>query len=306
MPIVLPKGLPARHALEAEGIRVLAETPPDAAGAPPLRIALLNLMPRKTTTEIQIARLLGDTARTVELTLAVPDSYVSTTTPAIHLSAFYRRWTEIRDARFDALIVTGAPVELLPFEAVTYWRDMTRVLDWADRNATRSYYICWAAQAALYHFHGVPKHMLPRKRFGVYRQAILQPDNPLFDCLPGHFPTPVSRHTETRQGDLPRIAGLTVLAGSPQSGLCMVEDRDRRAIYMFNHLEYDAGTLAEEYRRDRDAGADIALPEHYYPSDDPSRPPFNTWRPYARRVFRNWLGGNEPAAERQRVATNAA
>jgi homoserine O-succinyltransferase len=303
MPIILPKGLPARSALEAEGIRVLE---PVAAGAQPLRIALINLMPRKSATEIQIARLLGNTPRTVELVLAVPDSYASGTTPALHLAAFYRRWTDIRDCRFDALIVTGAPVESLPFEAVTYWQDMTGIFDWAARNVSRSYYICWAAQAALYHSHGVPKHKLPRKRFGVYRQAVLCPDNPLFDCLPGHFPTPVSRHTETRQEDLPDNAGLSVLAASPRSGICMVEDRDRRALHMFNHLEYDTSTLAEEYRRDCDAGADIALPEYYYPAGDTGRSPFNTWRPYARQIFRNWLRGIEPAAKRCPVTTNAA
>jgi homoserine O-succinyltransferase len=303
MPIILPEGLPARHALEAEGIRVLAAEP---HGTRPLRIALVNLMPRKTATEIQIARLLGDAPRTVDLTLVVPDNYVSATTPAFHLGAFYERWSNVCDSRFDALIVTGAPVENLPFEAVTYWPDMTRILDWADRTTTRGYYICWAAQAALYHYHRVPKHALPRKRFGVYRQTVLRPDNTLFDCLPGHFPTPVSRHTETRQRDLPPNAGLTALAASPQSGLCMVEDRNRRALYMFNHLEYDTGTLAEEYRRDRDAGADIALPAHYYPSDDPARPPFDTWRPYARRIFRNWLRTIERRGEGRRMETNAA
>lgn len=306
MPIILPENLPARDILEAEGIPLLAEAPHCHAGAKPLRIALINLMPRKTATEIQIARLLGNAAQTVELTLAVPDSYASNTTPASYLGAFYKRWSEIRDSRFDALIVTGAPVEMLPFEDVTYWPDMVRILDWAGRNVRRSYYICWAAQAALYRFYGVPKHALPRKRFGVYRQTILRPDSPLFDCLPGHFPTPVSRHTETRQEDLPRNAGLTVLAASPQSGLCMIEDRDRPALYMFNHLEYDTDTLAAEYRRDRDAGAEIALPEHYYPSDDATRPPFNTWRPYARRIFRNWLRDIDPMGERRCAETNAA
>lgn len=297
MPIILPEGLPARAALEAEGISVLPAAPRLPAGGSPLRVALVNLMPRKEATEIQIARLLGDAGRTVALTLAVPDSYVSNTTPRAHLDAYYKRWHEIEDRRFDALIVTGAPVEHLPFEEVTYWQDLTRIFDWAERTATRGYFICWAAQAALYHFHRVPKHKLPRKRFGVYRQTILTPANPLFDCLPRNVPTPVSRHTETRAEDLPQGAGLRVLAASPRSGLCMVEDPARRALCMFNHLEYDTGTLAEEYRRDRDAGAAIDLPESYYPGDDASRAPFNTWRPYARRIFRNWLRDITTAGE---------
>lgn len=295
MPIILPEGLPARHALEAEGVRAHR---PDAAA--PIRIVLFNLMPRKTDTEIQIARLLAGTPYTVELTLAIPDNYVSHTAPASHIGTFYKRWGAIRNASFDALIVTGAPIEHMPFEDVTYWPELTEVFDWAARKVHRSYYICWAAQAALYHFHGVPKHALPQKRFGVYRQTVLRPGHSLFDGLSGRFPVPVSRHTETRSEDLPR--GLAVLAASPQSGLCMVEERNRRTLYMFNHLEYGAETLAEEYRRDREAGTGIDLPKHYFPRNDPSRMPVNRWRPYARRIFRNWLRD----IERERKALHAA
>ena len=306
MPIILADSLPTRHALEAEGIRVLREAPDRSGDATPLRVALVNLMPRKTDSEMQIARLLGGTPRTVALTLVVPDSYVSNTTPAFYLTDFYKRWSDIREGAYDALIVTGAPVECLPFEDVTYWPELTQIFDWAARKVRRSYYICWAAQAALYHFHDVPKHRLPKKRFGVYHQAILCPGNPIFEGIAGSFPVPVSRHTETRCEDLPRDHGLTVLAESPQSGLCMVEDRDRRALYMFNHLEYDTDTLAEEFHRDRNAGAAIALPEHYYPSHDPARRPVNTWRPYARRIFRNWLRGVAPAADAAAVESSAA
>lgn len=297
MPIILPEGLPARRALEAEG--VCAHRP---EAATPIRIVLFNLMPRKTDTEIQIARLLAGTPYMVELTLTIPDNYVSNTAPASHIGAFYERWSAIRDRSFDALIVTGAPIEHMPFEDVTYWPELTQVFDWAATKTHRSYYICWAAQAALYHFHGVPKHVLPRKRFGVYRQTIFRPDCPLFDGLSGHFPVPVSRHTETRSEDLPRDRGLTVLAGSPESGICLVEERDRHALYMFNHLEYGHDTLAEEYRRDREAGARIDLPEHYFPLDDPLRMPVNSWRPCAQRIFRNWLRD----IERERKAVHAA
>ena len=303
MPIILPEGLPARHALQAEGIPVLRDAPDDA---PPVRVLLVNLMPRKTDTEAQIARLLGGTPRTVALTLAVPDGYASNTTPAFYLETFYKRWREIRGRAYDALIVTGAPVETLPFEDVTYWSDLTQIFDWAAHTVRRSYYICWAAQAALYHFHGVPKHRLPEKRFGVYHQTIRRAGSPIFDGIAGCFPVPVSRHTETRAEDLPRGRGLTTLAASPQSGLCMVEDRDRRSLYMFNHLEYDADTLAQEFQRDRRAGAAIALPAHYYPSDDPARRPVNIWRPYARRIFRNWLRGAAPAADQAPQESSAA
>ncbi len=303
MPIILPEGLAARHALQSEGIRVL----PDAGGdARPIRVLLVNLMPRKTDTETQIARLLGGTPRTVALTLAVPDGYVSNTAPAFYLDTFYKPWSVLRDRAYDALVVTGAPVETLPFEEVTYWRGLTQIFDWAAQTGCRSYYICWAAQAALYHFHGVPKHRLPEKRFGVYHQTIRRAGSPIFDGIAGCFPVPVSRHTETRSADLPRGRGLTTLAASPQSGLCMVEDRDRRSLYMFNHLEYDADTLDREYQRDRRAGQAIALPAHYYPSDDPARRPVNIWRPYARRIFRNWLRGAVPAAERPPEESSAA
>lgn len=306
MPIILPHGLPARRALETEGIRVFGEDRDDQDGDTPLQAVLVNLMPRKTDSETQIARLLGGTRRTVALTLVVPDCYVSNSTPALHLKEFYKRWKDVRDNSYDALVVTGAPVECMPFEDVTYWPELTQIFDWAERNVRRSYYICWAAQAALHHFHDVPKHQLRKKRFGVYRQAILCPDNPLFDGLNGFFPVPVSRHTETRREDLPAGRGLTVLAESPRSGLCMVEDPDRRALYMFNHLEYDAHTLAEEFHRDLNAGAPIAMPENYFPSDDPSCRPLNTWRPYARWIFRNWLRSAAPVARQLDRESDAA
>jgi homoserine O-succinyltransferase len=302
MAIMLPKGLPARHALKAEGVALRNDAICGPGGARPLRVALLNLMPRKTTTEIQIARLLSATPHAVDLTLAVPDSYISGKTPAFHIAAFYKRWSAIRDMSFDALIVTGAPIEHLPFEDVTYWPEITDVFEWATQKVGRSYYICWAAQAALYHFHGVPKRKLEQKRFGVFEQTILRPSHPLFDGLRRDFPVCISRHTETWGEDLPRNHGLDVLAASPQTGLCLVEDRDRHALYMFNHLEYDADTLAEEYLRDREAGLDISIPANYFPFDDPARQPLNVWHPHARRIFRNWLGD---MAERPEAALAA-
>jgi homoserine O-succinyltransferase len=275
---------------------------------PPLRIALLNLMPTKAATETQFARLLGSTPFPVALTLVVPDSYEPRNTPAEHLAAFYERWSRVRYRTFDGLIVTGAPVETLPFEEVAYWRELTAVFDWARSHVRRTYHVCWGAQAALHHFHGVPKRGLAAKMFGVFRHRVAaRPDHPLFRGFGDGFVTPVSRHTEVRAADLPRDAGLEVLADSPEAGLCLVEDRPRRALYMFNHLEYDADTLGDEYRRDLRAGRPIAAPRHYFPGDDPARPPANTWRPFAHLLFRNWLGemarsaaGRRQGAERGR------
>lgn len=291
MAIRLPEGLPARAVLDCEGIAV---EEPGAAGTPhraPLRIALVNLMPRKIATETQLARLLGGTEHDVELTLVLPDGYAPRHAPAQHVARFYKRFGEIRGRRFDGLVVTGAPVETLAFEEVRYWRELTRIFDWARLSVRGSYYICWAAQAALYHFHGVQKHALPEKLFGVYPQRIRAPEAPLLRGLGDSFPVPVSRHTEVRAAELPRGAGLEVLAESPESGLCLIEDRPRHCLYMFNHLEYDAGTLAAEYRRDLEAGETIAPPRHTFPHDDPAAVPANTWRPGARTVFGNWLDG---------------
>src|SRR5262249_36066190 len=233
-------------------------------GSGPLRIRLVNLMPNKVATETQIARLVGATPIPVALTLCVPDSYRSKTTPQSHISTFYSTWRQIRDERFDGLVVTGAPVETLPFEDVTYWRDLCAIFDWAKARVGSSLYICWAAQAALYRFRAVPKHPPPAKVFGVFRQRVVSSNSRLLSGFGGAFPVPVSRHAEVRGGDLPNRAGLTVLAESPDAGLCLVEDAANRAVCMFNHLEYDAGTLRDEFERDRRGGKPIALPRNYF------------------------------------------
>ena len=289
MPISLPDGLPARMTLAAEGIQILDDDAFSRRDDRPRRICLVNLMPSKIATETQICRLLGAAATPTAVTLCVPDSYRSTTTPAGHLAAFYRPWSRIRDERFDGLIVTGAPIETLPFEDITYWSDLTAIFDWASARIASSLYICWAGQAALHHFHGVPKHPRSAKLSGVFRQRVTHPDSPIVKGFGAEFPVPVSRYTEVRAADLPATSGLTVLAESPESGLCMIEDRDNRAICMFNHLEYDAGTLREEFRRDQRAGTPAAIPANYFPGDDPTRPPAHVWWPFARLFFANWL-----------------
>lgn len=286
MSIALPPGLPARRILMAEGIDVVSGNELRR----PLRVCLVNLMPNKAVTETQIARLLGATPLSVELTLCVPDSYRSTKTPPAHIAAFYRTWSRIRDERFDGIVVTGAPVETLPFEDVTYWADLCAIFDWAVSRNIAGFHICWAAQAALHHFHGVPKHQLAEKKFGVFRHRVTNARSPLLRGFGEEFPAPVSRHTEVRAANLSAQAGLDVLAASAEGGLCLVEDRAKRAVCMFNHLEYDAGTLGEEFVRDRSAGKQIALPCDYFPDDDPERMPANVWRRYGHLLFANWLG----------------
>ncbi len=287
MPISLPNGLPAASALAAEGVAVVGRAALHGDGARPLRICLVNLMPKKTATETQICRLLGATAIPVEVTLCVPDSYQSRSTPESHITAFYRRWSQIRGEHFDGLVMTGAPIETLPFEAVDYWMDLCAMLEWARARVAASFYICWAAQAALYHFRGVPKHERAAKLSGVYRQRVMRADVRLLQGFGDEFPVPVSRYTEVRAADLP--AGLTVLAEGAETGLCLVEDRANRATCMFNHLEYDTETLRDEFLRDRLAGKQPAIPANYFPDNDPTRPAANVWRPWAHLLFGNWL-----------------
>jgi homoserine O-succinyltransferase len=255
-------------------------------------------MPTKVATETQIARLLGGTAIPVELILCLPDSYRSKTTPADHIASFYRRWSQLRDEPFDGLIVTGAPIETLPFEEVDYWSELCAIFDWAQSRSISSFNICWAGQAALRHFHGVPKHQLPEKMFGVFEHRVTSTEAPLLRGFSEEFPVAVSRHTEVRAADLPARTGLTVLAASAEAGLCLIEDRARRAVFMFNHLEYDTGTLAEEFFRDQRAGKPIAIPRNYFPDDDPTRPPVNSWRPYGHLLIANWLGEMDRTARR--------
>ncbi len=289
MPIKIPNDLPARRILEEEGVRIISETDAIRQDVRPLRIAMLNLMPNKIRTETQIARLAGSTPLQVEMTLLNTGSYKSKNTPEPHLIAFYKTWQEVKHEKFDGLIVTGAPIETLPFEDVDYWDELTGIFDWALENVFRSFYICWGAQAALYHFHGVPKHLLDAKMFGVFRHRITKPNVRLLQGFNDEFSIPVSRHTEVRVEDIPEKPGLDVLAVSPESGLCLMQDIPHRAIYMFNHLEYDADTLKGEYDRDVAAGAEIQLPKHYFPDDDPRQAPVNQWRSYAHLLFWNWI-----------------
>jgi len=289
MPIKIPNNLPARVALEREGVVVMSESEAVRQDIRPLRIAMLNLMPQKETTETQWARLIGSTPLQIEFTLVTTASYKPTNVSRKHMKNFYRPWDDVAQEKFDAFIITGAPIEKLPFEDVHYWREMEAILDWTQTHVHQSLDLCWGAQAALYHFHGVPKHPLPRKMFGVFAHYPRVTGSPLLRGFDDVFPVPVSRHTETRHEDVKTVPGLTILADSPQAGLCLIEDAERRHLYMFNHLEYDADSLGAEYRRDLDQGLEIGMPENYFRNDDAGGKPLNLWRSHAHIFVANWI-----------------
>ena len=289
MPIKIPNDLPARPVLEREGVMVMSEADAVRQDIRPLRIGLLNLMPNKIRTETQFARLIGATPLQVELTLLKITKHTPKNTPAEHMIAFYRDWESVRAEKFDGLVVTGAPVELLEFEDVTYWDELTRIFDWTQGNVQSTFCICWGAQAALHHFYRVPKHPLPKKEFGVYRHRNLNPASPYLRGFSDDFSIPVSRWTEVRRSELPADSGLEVLIDSEEAGLCLVADEPHRMLCMFNHIEYDTQTLAEEYWRDVKAQRTIDLPRNYFPADDPHAVPENRWRSHAHLLFGNWI-----------------
>ncbi|WP_157216560.1 homoserine O-acetyltransferase MetA [Flavisphingomonas formosensis] len=289
MPIKIPDNLPARSILEAEGVMVMQETDAIRQDIRPMRIGLLNLMPNKVKTETQFARLLGASPLQVELTLVKMTNHVPRNTSSDHIISFYRNWEDIRSEKFDGFIVTGAPVETLPFEEVTYWDELRRIFDWTQTHVHGSFTICWGAQAAAHHFHGMPKYELPEKKFGVYSHRNLAPASPYLRGFSDDFAIPVSRWTEMRREDIPEGRGLKVLMDSDEAGLCLIDDPDHRSLHMFNHIEYDTGSLSDEYFRDRASGKPIAPPHDYFPDDDPERPPLNRWRSHAHLLFGNWI-----------------
>lgn len=289
MPIKIPNDLPARVELEREGMMVMSEADAIRQDIRPLRIGLLNLMPQKQKTETQLARLIGATPLQIELTLVTTGSYVPTTVSARHMSTFYRTWDDVKEEKFDGFIITGAPVETLPFEQVKYWQEMEKIIDWTETNVHSTLDICWGAQAVLHHFYRIPKVELPSKMFGVYAHAVIDRKSSLLRGFSDELSIPVSRHTETRRRDVDSIKGLRVLIESTEAGVCLIEDQDKRHIYMLNHLEYDAWTLRDEFERDVDQGLEIAPPAHYFPENDPSRDPPNTWRSHAHLFIANWI-----------------
>ncbi|MGE0752997.1 MAG: homoserine O-succinyltransferase [Variibacter sp.] len=289
MPIKIPDDLPARATLDAEGVMVMGETDAVRQDIRPMRIGLLNLMPNKIKTETQIARLLGATPLQVELTLVKMSNHVARNTPSEHIISFYRDFEDVRSEKFDGFIITGAPVETMPFEEVTYWDELREVFDWTQTNVHGTFNICWGAQAAVYHFHGMPKYQLPAKAFGVFRHRNLAPASPYLRGFSDDFSIPVSRWTEVKREDIPASSGLQVLMEADETGLCLLHDPAHRSLHTFNHIEYDSNSLSDEYFRDVASGRPIALPRNYFPKDDPTRQPENRWRSHAHLLFGNWI-----------------
>lgn len=289
MPIKIPNNLPAVDVLHRENIFVMTQERAVSQDIRPLQILLVNLMPRKIQTEVQFSRLLGNTALQIELELAAPASHTPANTPPEHLQAFYKTFDEVMDRNFDGCIITGAPVEHLPFEAVDYWDELCRLMDWTRQHVHSTFHICWAAQAGLYHHYGIPKHALPEKLFGVFPHRVEYKNSILFRGFDDTFYVPHSRHTAVRREDIEAVPALQVLASSEQAGVYAVYAREHKQIFITGHSEYDADTLEQEYRRDVAAGKPISVPENYYPDNDPSRPPLVTWRAHANLLFCNWL-----------------
>jgi homoserine O-succinyltransferase len=290
MPIKLPANLPAFDVLTREGVMVMSESRAARQDIRPLRIGLLNLMPKKIQTETQFARLVGATPLQIELSLLRMTMHETRNTAAEHMEQFYRPFAEVAESgeKFDGLIVTGAPVEHLPFEEVTYWDELQQVFDWTQSHVHSTFGVCWGGMAMAYHFHHIEKHMLPKKAFGLYRHRAVDPRSAFLRGFSDEMVVPVSRWTEMRQ-DETEAAGLRTLLVSDEVGPCLVEDARHRALYIFNHLEYDSDTLKQEYDRDVAAGASIEVPHDYYPDNDPSRMPPNRWRSHAHLLYGNWV-----------------
>ena len=289
MPITLPETLPAYDVLKGEGVMVMSPERAARQDIRPLRIGLLNLMPKKIQTENQFARLIGATPLQIDLQLIRMTEHQTRNTAAEHMETFYRPFQEVKDEKFDGLIITGAPIEHLPFDEVTYWDELCEVFDWTQTHVQSTFGVCWGGMAMINHFHGVKKHMLPKKAFGCFRHRNLAPTSPFLRGFSDDFVIPVSRWTEMRQDEIDARPGLSTLLGSEEVGPCLVEDAGHNALYIFNHFEYDSDTLKQEYDRDVDNGTPINVPLNYYPDDDPAMPPLNRWRSHAHLLYGNWI-----------------
>ncbi|WP_312529400.1 homoserine O-succinyltransferase [Paracoccus sp. (in: a-proteobacteria)] len=291
MPITLHEDLPAYRILSDEGVMVMSPGRAAMQDIRPLRIGLLNLMPKKIQTENQFARLIGATPLQIDLHLIRMTNHETKNTAADHMAAFYRPFSEVEQSglKFDGLIITGAPIEHLEFEDVTYWEELTRVFDWTQSHVHSTFGVCWGGMAMAWYFNGLKKHMLTEKAFGCFRHENLAPASHYLRGFSDDVLVPVSRWTEVRQSDIDKIDGLTTLIASQQTGPCLVEDTGHRALYVFNHFEYDSTTLKDEYDRDVASGKPIEVPANYYPENDPSRTPSNRWRSHAHLLYGNWI-----------------
>ncbi|MEL7255971.1 MAG: homoserine O-succinyltransferase [Pseudomonadota bacterium] len=291
MPIKIPSDLPAYAVLTREGVMVMSDDDAARQDIRPLRIGLVNLMPKKIQTENQFARLIGATPLQIELSLIRMSEHRTKNTAAEHMESFYRPFSEVKATgeKFDGLIITGAPIEHLAFEDVTYWSELCQLFDWTRTHVHATLGVCWGGMAMINYLHGVPKHMLDHKAFGCFRHRNMAPASPYLRGFSDDCVIPVSRWTEMRQPEIEAAPGLTTLLSSDEVGPCLVEDPANRALYIFNHLEYDSDTLKQEYDRDVAQGTPINVPGNYYPGDDPSRAPQNRWRSHAHLLYGNWV-----------------
>lgn len=289
MPLRLPDKLPAIEILKGENIFVMDNSRATTQDIRPLKIVILNLMPLKITTETDLVRLLSNTPLQLEISFMKLKSHTPKNTPIEHMMMFYKDFELMRDEKFDGMIITGAPVEDLDFEKVSYWKELTGIFDWARTHVTSTLYICWAAQAGLYYYHNIPKYHLPKKMFGVFRQYPLEPQLPIFRGFDDYFNMPHSRHTETHKEDILKCPDLQLIAESPECGVSMIMERGGREIYVTGHLEYAANTLNTEYRRDLGKRDDVEIPLHYFRDDNPANDPMVTWRAHANLLYSNWI-----------------
>lgn len=289
MPIKIPEKLPARQLLKKEKIFVMDEDRAQLQDIRPLNIAILNLMPEKEKTELQLLRLLGNTPLQVNVTFLNTATHKSKNISRSHLDAFYETFEDVKDRRFDGMIITGAPIEHLNFEDVNYWEELTEIMDWTKDHVTSVLHICWGAQAALYHHYGIEKFELPEKCSGIYAHSLSDPTVKLVRGFSDQFNAPHSRYTAVSVDQIEKDPRLTLLSKSDEVGAFIVMSNDHRHIMVTGHFEYDAETLAEEYQRDVQKGLDVNIPENYFPNDDATQQPLNTWRSHTHLLFSNWL-----------------
>ncbi len=289
MPIRIPDSLPAREVLEEENIFTMTEFRAFHQDIRPLKVLILNLMPTKIVTETQLLRKLSNTPLQIQVELLQTASYVGHYTDVSHLQSFYTTFEQIRDNKYDGMIITGAPVENMEFEEVDYWPELCAIMEWSKTHVHSTFHVCWGAQAAFYYHYGIPKHAMDKKLFGVFPHRALKPNSPLFRGFDDVFYVPHSRHTENRAEDILEIPALELLAVSEEAGVFAVKSRDNRQFFITGHPEYDPDTLAREYRRDVDKGLPVDVPRHYFPDDDPTKEPVVQWRSAAQLLYTNWL-----------------
>ena len=289
MPIKVQNNLPAKKIMEEENIFMMDENRAMSQDIRPLEIAILNLMPLKESTEVQMLRSLSNSPLQVNMTFLTTASYIGKNTAKSHLDQFYLTFEDVKDRKFDGLIITGAPVEQMPFEEVTYWDELCHVMEWSKTNVTSTLHICWGAQAGMYYHYGIQKHPLPKKLFGVFEHTVHKRKEPFVRGFDDVFYIPHSRHTTVDPKEVWDHPALTVLADSPVAGICIAMAEEGRQIFVFGHLEYDRMTLDEEYKRDLAKGLPIDIPANYYPGNDPSKKPILSWRAHCNAMYSNWL-----------------